>query len=253
MPPRDDRTPVVRASRDEKMYFYDRFAAQFECAVNMYDTTRRLDVVFDELLAGEPVQGSRLLDAGSGLGWFSKRAAARGARVVSLDVGVNILRKVAEKCRTDLVVGSACELNFRDASFDIVVSSEVIEHTPDPRRAVRELCRIVKPGGLLVLTVPNRIWHFAAVAANALKIRPYEGYENWVGWWELQRWLREDGMTIEACRGIHLFPFVLRVTHPLLRFLDRYGRSLGPVMVNIAVKARKGAITRFPPEPHQIG
>lgn len=225
--------------KQEKMYFYDRFADRFDDVMNLYDTKRRMEVIFDEFLEGSRLDGMRLLDAGSGTGWFSKYAMDQGARVTSLDVGTKILGKVAEKCRTDRVVGSVCDLNLKDRSFNVVLSSEVIEHTPSPRKAIHELCRVLEPGGVLVLTVPNRLWHFSAVLANTLKIRPYEGYENWVGWLELKRWLREEGMVIEQYRGIHLFPFILAWTNPLLRFLDRFGYVLGPVMVNIAVKARK--------------
>lgn len=227
------------ALRQKEMYFYDWFADRFDDVMNMYDTKRRIEVIFEEFLEGSRLDGIRLLDAGSGTGWFSKCAMERGAQVTSLDVGMKILGKVAEKCLSDRVVGSVCDLNLKDGSFNVVLSSEVIEHTPSPRKAVQELCRVLKPGGVLLLTVPNRLWHFSVVLANALRIRSYEGYENWVGWLELKQWLREEGMVIEQCRGIHLFPFIPAWTNPLLRFLDRFGYALGPVMVNIAVKARK--------------
>ena len=230
----------MSSMKDERMYFYDKFADRFDNVMDMYDTCRRLEVIFNEFLVTENLEGKRLLDAGSGTGWFSKWAVDRRTAVTSLDVGLSISRKVGEKCKTDRVAGSICQLNFKKESFDIVLSSEVIEHTPDPREAVRNLCRVLKPGGILLLTVPNRIWHFSGALANALKIRPYEGYENWVGWWELKQWLREEGVVIERCRGIHLFPFVWKVSRPLLRFFDRFGEGgLGPIMVNIAVKARK--------------
>lgn len=225
--------------KQEKMFFYDRFADRFDKVMNMYDTKRRIEVIFDDFLEGRRLDGIRLLDAGSGTGWFSKYAVSKGANVTSLDVGTNILRKVAEKCYSYRVVGSVCDLNLKDRSFNVVLSSEVIEHTPSPHKAVKELCRVLKPGGILVLTVPNRVWHFSAVIANAMKIRPYEGYENWVGWLELKRWLMAEGMIIEQYRGIHLFPFSLSWTTPILRFFDRFGCVLGPIMVNIAVKARK--------------
>lgn len=225
--------------KDEKIYFYDRFADNFDIVMDVYDTHRRLMIIFDEFLVDQELQGKRLLDAGSGTGWFSKWAVDRGARVTSLDVGINILKKVREKCSTDLLGGDICMLNLKKESFDFVISSEMIEHTPDPRKAVQNLCEVLKPGGILVLTVPNKIWHFSVVFANALRIRPYEGYEKWVGWWELQKWLEEEGMIIDRYQGFHLFPFIFEVTHPVLRFFDRFGNVLGPVMVNIAVKARK--------------
>lgn len=225
-------------SRDEKMLFYDRFAEQFDGKMNMYDTNRRLQVIFDEFLQ-EDIRGKRLLDAGSGTGWFSKYAVMRGANVSSLDVGVNILAQVAKKCDSNRTVGSVLELPFQEGHFDIVMSTEVIEHTPDPRRAIQQMHRVLKRGGTLVLTVPNRVWHPAITIANKLKLRPYEGYENWVGWFELKRWLEEAGFKLLIMRGLHLFPFVVPFTHPVLTYLDQYGETIGPAMVNICVKAVK--------------
>lgn len=52
------------------------------------------------------------------------------------------------------VVGSALDIPFEDGCFDTVVSTEVLEHVPDPLRALREMFRITKPGGHLILTTP---------------------------------------------------------------------------------------------------
>lgn len=225
-------------SRDEKMLFYDTFAEQFDGKMNMYDTNRRLKLIFDEFL-DEDIRGKQLLDAGSGTGWFSKYAVMRGASVASLDVGVNILGQVAKKCKSERTVGSVLEIPFREGRFDIVLSTEVIEHTPNPQKAIQQMHQVLKKGGVLVLTVPNRLWHSAITMANALKLRPYEGYENWVGWFELKRWLQETGFQLVTMRGLHLFPFVVPFTHRLLTYFDRHGEIFGPVMLNICVKAVK--------------
>jgi SAM-dependent methyltransferase len=52
------------------------------------------------------------------------------------------------------VVGSALDLPFDDESFDTVVSTEVLEHVPDPLRALREMHRVLRPSGHLILTTP---------------------------------------------------------------------------------------------------
>lgn len=225
-------------SLDSKKMFYDEFAPEFDNKMNMYDTNKRLRIIFDELIT-EDLHGKLVLDAGSGTGWFSKRACERGAEVTSMDVGEKILSEVEKKCHSKRVVGDVLNIDLASESFDFVMCTEVIEHTTSPLEALSELQRVLKPGGVLILTVPNRIWHFSVSIANTLKLRPYEGYENWVGWFQLKRKLASLGFSLDSMRGFHLFPFVLPISYPVLDFFDNYGRQLGPVMLNIAVRARK--------------
>jgi ubiquinone/menaquinone biosynthesis C-methylase UbiE len=222
-----------------KERFYDTIADRFDEVMNRYDLGRRIEIVFDELLADRSIAGKAFLDAGCGTGWFSQRAAGLGANVIALDIGVKLLEKTRQKCDAALVAGDACRLPFRDAAFDVVMSSECIEHTQDPLGAVSEMCRVLKPGGTLVITVPNKVWHWSATFAAVFTLRPYEGLENWLGWWQLRRWLRERDMRIVAMSGFHLFPPLFRVSWPFLRFTDRLGRTIGPFMLNLAVKAVK--------------
>ncbi|MCA9413138.1 MAG: hypothetical protein KC944_18130, partial [Candidatus Omnitrophica bacterium] len=110
---------------------------------------------------------------------------------------------------------------------------------PEPRLSIAELNRLLKPGGVIVLSTPNKVWHFAITLANKMGARPYEGYENWVGYGELRRWFEEEGLTVEKQIGLHLFPFLHPIFYPILDFMDRFGKPLGPVMLNQAIRARK--------------
>jgi ubiquinone/menaquinone biosynthesis C-methylase UbiE len=226
-------------SASAKERFYDTIADRFDEVMNRYDLGRRLEIVFDELLEGQSIDGKTVLDAGCGTGWFSQRATELGAEVTALDIGVKLLEKTRQKCGAALVAGDACRLPFHGAAFDVVMSSECIEHTQDPLGAIGEMCRVLKPGGTLIVTVPNKTWHWSATFAAAFKLRPYEGLENWLGWWQLRRRLRQQDMRIVAMSGFHLFPPLFKATWPLLRYTDRFGRSIGPVMLNLAVKAVK--------------
>ena len=222
----------------DKMYFYEEFSGQFDSKMNMYDTNKRVQVIFDELLQ-EDISGKYLLDAGCGTGWFSKKACERGAQVVSMDLGEGLLSEVKKKCNSSRIVGSILEIPFNENTFDIIVSSEVIEHVPDPYQAIEELFRVLKPGGTLVLTTPNKLWYFAIWIANTFKLRPYQGLENWTGWYEMKKNMRKIGFEIKEMKGVHLFPFVSPVFYPILNFAHRFSHFFGPLMLNIAVKATK--------------
>lgn len=231
------------ANEREKLRFYDTIADRFDAVVNQYDLQRRMEIVFSDLLADGEVRGRRLLDVGCGTGWFSRRALELEAKVVALDIGCALLKKVREKCPVPLVAADACALSFPDGTFDIVLASESIEHTLDPKRALRELHRVLRPGGTLIVTVPNQIWHFSATIAETFKLRPYEGLENWIGWFELRRELAHLNARIVRMFGFHVVPPLLGFTQRFIRYVDRFGGALGPVMLNIAVRAQKADIT----------
>jgi SAM-dependent methyltransferase len=127
--------------------------------------------------------------------------------VTSLDVGPRLLDQVAAKCHSERVVGDVTRLPFADGSFDVVLATEVIEHTLDAGRAVSELVRVTAPGGLTVITTPNRLWLWAVRLATRLGLRPYEGVENWIRRGDLQRALESQPVEVLEFRGFNAVPF----------------------------------------------
>lgn len=223
----------------KEMYFYDGFADQFDQQINyMYDVRRRVELIFGELLP-KNLGGLRLLDAGCGTGWFSAEAVARGAQVVSVDVGLRLLDRVAQKCTsTKRLVGSVLELPFGRDTFDVVICTEVIEHTPNPGAAISELCRVVRPGGIVIVTVPNVLWKPMVVLANALGLRPYEGLENFVSFRFVRSALTKGGMRVEVLRGLCALP--VRMLQPLISRLNAFGAGpAGWLMTNVIARAQK--------------
>jgi SAM-dependent methyltransferase len=108
--------------------------------------------------------GERLLDAGCGEGRHCFGALERGAHVVGLDLDAGGLHahrerlaiRAKEKGRlAAFLQGNTFHLPFRDGAFDKVICSEVMEHVHDYRAAARELARVVKPGGLVAVTIPT--------------------------------------------------------------------------------------------------
>jgi SAM-dependent methyltransferase len=124
-----------------------------------------LTVDFDRF----PVRaGDRVLDMGCGAGRHAFALYRRGADVVALDLDEAELEDVAGMfaamaeegeaptgARAAAVRGSAYALPFENDSFDGVVAAEVLEHLPQDERAMAELVRVLKPGGLLAVTVPR--------------------------------------------------------------------------------------------------
>jgi 2-polyprenyl-3-methyl-5-hydroxy-6-metoxy-1,4-benzoquinol methylase len=222
-----------------KPWSYDLIAHEFDSVMNRYDVERRVNVVFEQLLDHVDLKEMLLLDAGCGTGIFSVEAARRGATVISLDCGKNLLRETRRKGIIAVLAGDVARMPIRDATFDVVVSSECVEHTPSPRATLRELVRVLRPGGWLVVTCPNAFWRWSCSVANALRLRPYHGLENWPTWTELRTWANQAGVRVHQQVGLHLFPFILTATHPMLRRLDRLGSRFGRIYVNQCLAGQK--------------
>jgi len=206
--------------RKNKQFFYNEIADKFDDLMNKYDLRKRMNIIFNCLLKDE-IKGKKLLDAGCGTGFFSKEAIKKGAKVTSLDISDRLLKITKEKCKfkSKIVKADILSLPFPNESFDIVLSTEVIEHTQNPRKAIFEFSRVLKKRGILVLTTPNKVWYPAIFIATKLKVRPYEGLENWVSLRDLKRIFFDAGLKIEKFFGFHLFPFFLQQFTLYLTFL----------------------------------
>ena len=104
---------------------------------------------------------STVLEVGVGEAQVSRRVVARypEAVVVGLDLPDSTLADAWDVLGGRGVFGDAAQLPFPDAAFDLVLAIEVLEHLPDPRRALGELARVAKPGCTVVLSVPSEpLW-----------------------------------------------------------------------------------------------
>jgi O-antigen biosynthesis protein len=112
------------------------------------------------LWAAEVAEGLEVIDAGCGTGYGSEILAAAGARkVVGVDISTEAIeyaRSASAHASNEFHIGSLHELPFADASFDLAVCFEVIEHVEEQARAIAELRRVLKPGGVLAISSPNR-------------------------------------------------------------------------------------------------
>jgi SAM-dependent methyltransferase len=101
----------------------------------------------------------RILDAGCGTGGNAAQLLRRFGPVVGIDLSDLALELAAEREAATLVRGSVSTLPFRDATFDLVTSFEVLYHRAvDDRAALRELGRVLVPRGFLLLRLPALEW-----------------------------------------------------------------------------------------------
>ena len=107
-----------------------------------------------ELLALTP--GDAYLDLGGGAGDDAlRRASATGARATLLDNSATMAAEARRRGLTRAVVGDAAALPFADGSFDAGSADRVFQHLAEPEAALRELVRVTRPGGRLVVVDPD--------------------------------------------------------------------------------------------------
>jgi ubiquinone/menaquinone biosynthesis C-methylase UbiE len=174
------------------------------------------------------ISGKAVLEIGCGRGEFACWLAAVSPpprRLVAADFSTAALdkaRSLAQQLGITSISwerGDIQSLEQENTSFDTVISCETIEHTSHPVLAVKELCRVLKPGGRLILTSPNYFGTFGL----------YRGYLRCVGrrYTEAgqpinrflmlpltRRWMRREGLMIRVIDSVGVYWFVPG-RHPL--------------------------------------
>jgi SAM-dependent methyltransferase len=128
-------------------------------------------LLLGELLAVSP--GRAVLDVGAGSGTFSNLLSARGFEVTSTDVTEEALEVLRSRVSGPVVRADATALPFGPASFDAVVLAEVLEHVEDDAAALSEAARVLRPSGILAVSVPRNPEWFSQSDRWAGHVRRY--------------------------------------------------------------------------------
>jgi SAM-dependent methyltransferase len=119
-------------------------------------------------LTALPFHGERrLLDYGCGSGWFAERMRERGWNVTAMDVNPEAARRVRERFGLRVVVGALPHPDVEPESYDVITMGGVLEHVHWPHPLIAAQVRALRPGGLLVIVVPNLdSWGFRYFGPN---------------------------------------------------------------------------------------
>lgn len=120
----------------------------------MYPGWQPASQVYQDVVAAHLTPAARVLDLGCGRGGVMERLHPRAGFVAGLDPDAASLREHRAPALA-LTCGLAEALPYADGSFDLVCCSWVLEHLPDPARALAEIARVLAPGGHFIFLTPN--------------------------------------------------------------------------------------------------
>lgn len=157
----------IRADLRRSVLLFTSFRTEQSDPVGFYRLIAEDAVALIERI--RPLEGATVLDVGGGPGHYTRAMRDAGARCLLVDLELEEIA-VRGPLAEDTMVGTAARLPFADGSVDIVFSSNMLEHVADPDQVRAELVRVVRPGGLFVLSYTNWLspwgghetspWHF---------------------------------------------------------------------------------------------
>src|SRR5439155_1082768 len=176
----------------------------------------------DKILQLIDLPGGRALDVGCGAGRLAVALARRGFEVDGVDVAASVVEQAAQLASEAGISARFFVADFRqpdarfpDETYDLVVCSEVVEHVESWRSVLDNIARVLKPGGLLLLTTPNDPAQFSI-------LDEYAGHFRRFRWRELETGLSEFSVLTAFTVGFPLTPAL----HPAERFISLVGEKL---------------------------
>jgi SAM-dependent methyltransferase len=154
--------------------------------------------------------GAAVLEIGCRDGGL-RRYLPAGIRYQGMDIA-------PEFAASDILIRDVSEgLPFPDASFDAVFCIEVLEHVPNPFGALSEIRRVLRPGGVLTLSVPNP-YHLKELIWNLFRIADRQGH--------IYGWTRQNMTALGLMNGFRLDGFAGTYLHPPIPIFALLARSI---------------------------
>ncbi len=231
--------PIINAMKGDAIF--DRYANKYDEWFESEEgkVVKRLELALLEKFI-LPKEGKTLCEVGIGTGLFAMEFRKKGMEVCGIDPSEEML-KIAKERGFDVKKGSGENIPFEDNRFDVVLAMTSIEFSKDPKRFVKEMKRVAKPGGVVIVAALNLLSLYGIERRiRGLFEKNVFTDAHFYTYWELKNLLQDELKNTEVSSSVFIPPnaseTVLAFADALERFGQRWLKPFGALLVGKGVK-----------------
>lgn len=203
-----------------------------------------------EIILSEIVKKGKILEIGCGRGFYLKalKDINQKINITGIDLNqqyLNVAKKYVDDNNVKIIKGDATKLKFKKNTFEGIIASEILEHIKDDTKVIKEIKRVLKPKGIVILSVPNQEYPFCWDPLNWCLERIFKTHIPSKTWWLAGIWAghvrlyKEDNLVEKIEKSGLKIKKIWRVTKHCLPFSHFLFYGIGKNIVE------KGGLKNF--------
>ena len=223
------------------MEYFDKIAFRYDewflTKTGKYVKNTEKRLIFELL----EIKEGLALDLGCGTGLYTLELKSIGFKVFGLDLSKKMLKVALLKDKAlSLLRGDAYFLPFKDKCFDLVISITLFEFLKTPEKSIKEIFRVLKPGGeVLIGTMNSRSLWFLFKRLKSKFVETAYRYARFYTPKELENLLKQSGFKEVQTRGVIFFPSFFPFVKLAYQFDKKFSRILKSFGAFVVVKGKK--------------
>lgn len=191
---------------------YDELSEKYGQKINIYCQKRFIEVIKKHI-----GKNQRILEIGCATGYVQNK-------LDSGIIGIDLTRSLLKKNNNKAICADALSIPFKDDSFDLVYSVNVLEHVTDADKMIKECKRVAKKNSKIILITPNGGMEFVLDVAEKLRLKLPEGPHKFLSFKELQNLIKKNNLKIFSSERFVFVPFRL----PLITQISERFEKIAP-------------------------
>ncbi len=197
--------------KEEVKKHYKNIAGNYSSELNKYCQDR-----FVQFIDRYIKKGDMILDVGCGDGYIMDKIKVKPKS--GIDISLEMVKLNRNK---NVRCADAESLPFEDESFDVVYSVDLLEHVPNPKKAIKEAYRVLRPNGRIIAITPNGDIGWLLELLDKLKLKLPEGPHKFLKSEELRKIIIMNNFNILVNKKIVLFPKDVMILTQLFEYLEK--------------------------------